>query len=161
MMLGGLLWFPNLTVPDPLYALPLSMGVAMFLGGELLMLDTMATMDETQRSQARTMMRVFAVIGPALMSTLPSGIQVYFLASSVVTIAQAKALNQPVRAGVASTTSCDVLKTQAVRTLLRLPPLVATTQEQPLPPTEGKKVVLMDGQYVPVAGQNKPGKKKK
>lgn len=157
MIVGGTLWFPNLTLPDPLYALPLSMGVAMYLGAELLLIDSMANMDETQRAQSRMMMRVFSVVGPALMSTLPSGIQVYFLASSVATIAQGKVLNMPVRWLFEC---CPVrmipdVVPQAVRTLLRLPPLGVTQSElnPPLPPTDGKNVVLMNGKYVPVLDQ--------
>lgn len=151
MITGGMLWFPNLTVPDPLYALPLSMGVAMFVGAELLLIDTMAGMDEAQKSQSRTIMRVFAALGPALMSMLPSGIQVYLLASSIATIAQGKAINQPVRA--VRVLLATRRQPQAVRTLLGLPSLdvqLTARAAPPPPPTDGKKVVLVNGKYVPV-----------
>ncbi len=102
MMTGGALWFPNLTVADPYYILPAIMAATMYVGAEAMLADSMPGADEKQKATSRIAMRVFSVIAPVLTCTLPSGLQLYFLASTVVTIAQAKLLFNPVGNHVAA-----------------------------------------------------------
>lgn len=97
MITGGALWFPDLTVADPYYLLPVTLAGAMFIGAEAMLADSMPGADEKQKATSRLAMRIFSVLAPVLTCTLPSGLQLYFLASTVVTVGQAKILFNPVR----------------------------------------------------------------
>jgi YidC/Oxa1 family membrane protein insertase len=74
------LWIHDLSVKDPLYVIPVLMGVAMFFQQKL----TPTTMDPAQAKVMQWMPVIFA----AMMLGLPSGLTLYILVSTVFGVVQ-------------------------------------------------------------------------
>lgn len=77
---GGLLWFADLTRPDPYFVLPLLSASMLVLAGEV----SARNVDPRQR----WMMRFLPVAFTALIARFPAGLFVYWVASSAVTLIQ-------------------------------------------------------------------------
>lgn len=77
---GGLLWFVDLTRPDPYFVLPLLSASMLVLAGEV----SARNVDPRQR----LMMRFLPVAFTALIARFPAGLFVYWVASSAVTLTQ-------------------------------------------------------------------------
>nr|KAJ3422825.1 Mitochondrial inner membrane protein oxa1l [Polyrhizophydium stewartii] len=84
---GGPSFFMDLTATDPTYILPVlsSIGVLM----------TMEARSQSQANTMRTVMRLLAIITIPFVATLPSGVFMYMIASSIVTLPQIYLLNVP------------------------------------------------------------------
>jgi YidC/Oxa1 family membrane protein insertase len=114
---GGLLWFVDLTRPDPYFVLPLLSASMLVLAGEV----SARNVDPRQR----WMMRSLPVAFTALIARFPAGLFVYWVASSAVTLTQNlliyrrilgkssahnpdEKLERPARGGVANSSSDEV-----------------------------------------------------
>jgi YidC/Oxa1 family membrane protein insertase len=75
------LWLPDLTAPDPIYALPLAMGALMFL--------QMAIQPQAGDNQQAKIMKVaMPIFFTVMMWVLPSGLGVYIFANIVLSLIQ-------------------------------------------------------------------------
>ncbi|KAI8895507.1 60Kd inner membrane protein-domain-containing protein [Globomyces pollinis-pini] len=84
---GGLLWFLDLTVKDPYYALPILSALFMIAGTELNKVGT--------SESARKFMRIFSIIAIPLFGWLPAGIFLSTFSSTILNIVQVWLLRQP------------------------------------------------------------------
>jgi YidC/Oxa1 family membrane protein insertase len=80
-----MLWIHDLSAPDPYYVLPVIYGVAMFIQQHL----QPQPADKTQAM----MMKVMPLALLFLYAVLPSGLVLYYLANSIITIAQQRYIN--------------------------------------------------------------------
>ena len=78
---ASFLWLPDLTDKDPYYALPIALGVLTFVQQKL----TPTTMDSAQQ---KMMMWMMPIMFTAFMLFLPSGLVLYIMMNSVLTIIQ-------------------------------------------------------------------------
>jgi membrane protein insertase Oxa1/YidC/SpoIIIJ len=89
-------WIPDLTEPDPWFALPVLAGVAMYSNVEVAMGKHSLAGPSAGRSHTGILMKdvfqSFAVLMPCFTSQLPSGIQIYVVTSFAFTIVQSAAL---------------------------------------------------------------------
>lgn len=76
-------WLPDLSATDPLYILPVLLGVSMFF----MQWISMRTMDEVQ-PQMKVMMWGMPVFMVVLFVNFPAGLNLYYLTSNVATIPQ-------------------------------------------------------------------------
>jgi YidC/Oxa1 family membrane protein insertase len=85
---GGVLWFTDLSVADPTYALPVLNALSF-----LLMIEVGAEgMDESQRGMFKNVMRGLAVIMIPLTASMPQGLFVYWAANNTLSMVQAVTL---------------------------------------------------------------------
>jgi YidC/Oxa1 family membrane protein insertase len=93
---GGALWFNDLTVPDPYYAMPLAMGASFFTMAQLGDAGQApgAALDPRQ-AQMKTMMKLSAFAMVPLTSSFPSGVFVYWISTNLTSIVQTILLRQP------------------------------------------------------------------
>lgn len=83
------LWIKDLSAQDPYYITPLLLGVAMFVQQKL---TPMTGMDKTQERIMMFMPLMFTF----MMLTLPSGLVIYMLTNSIVSIIQQQWLNRKI-----------------------------------------------------------------
>ena len=77
---GGLLWFTDLTVADPLFILPFAYVLTMMASQELAMRNTAA--------QQKQIMRIMPVAFGIFLAKFPAGLFVYWVSSNLITLAQ-------------------------------------------------------------------------
>lgn len=77
---GGILWFPDLSVQDPYYVLPILSAVTMLAASEI----TSKHIDPQQR----WLMRILPVVFTVFLLTFPAGLFMYWITSNLVTLAQ-------------------------------------------------------------------------
>ena len=77
---GGLLWFQDLSVQDPLYILPVISAVTMLAASEI----TSKNLDPQQR----WMMRLLPVVFTVFLLSFPAGLFMYWITSNLVTLVQ-------------------------------------------------------------------------
>lgn len=82
------LWIDDLSQRDPYFIMPLLLGASMFLQQKL-------TPQTTDSTQARMMMYFMPVMFTTFMLFLPSGLNLYILVSTVLTILQQKFMYKP------------------------------------------------------------------
>ncbi|CAF2036480.1 unnamed protein product [Rotaria magnacalcarata] len=102
MMFGGVLWFQDLTVPDPYYILPVFTAVTMFVTMELGIETGMRT--ASLGPIGRNALRVVPFLSLFFTVNFSSALTLYWATSNVISLAQSVILRQP-----------------AVRQALRLP----------------------------------------
>jgi YidC/Oxa1 family membrane protein insertase len=81
-----MLWIHDLSAPDPFYVLPVVYGAAMFIQQHL-------QPQPTDKVQAQ-MMKIMPLALVFLYAVLPSGLVLYYLANSIITIAQQRYINK-------------------------------------------------------------------
>ena len=81
-----MLWIHDLSAPDPFYVLPVLYGVAMFIQQHL----QPQPADKTQAM----MMKIMPLALLFLYAVLPSGLVLYYIANSILTIAQQRYINK-------------------------------------------------------------------
>ncbi len=81
------LWWTDLSAPDPYYVLPLTLGALMFLQQRL----TPTTMDA---SQAKIMMYMMPIMITVFMLFLPAGLCLYMVTSSMLGLAQQQTIHR-------------------------------------------------------------------
>jgi membrane protein insertase Oxa1/YidC/SpoIIIJ len=93
---GGVLWFTDLTEPDPWYGLPILGGLMLYYNVEVAIGKKSLGGEVTSKSNFALYMKDFfqslAVFMPCFMSQSPAGIQLYLIASFMFTYIQGKAL---------------------------------------------------------------------
>jgi YidC/Oxa1 family membrane protein insertase len=104
---GGLLWFTDLTMADPLFIMPIITGLLVMVGMRI----PLPYMAPQQRNTVKTMALVVMPISTAVGLFLPSGLTLYFLLSSMMHTLQTYLMHQ-----------------HWFRRLVGLPPLVAPEQ---------------------------------
>lgn len=77
---GGLLWFQDLSVQDPLYILPIISAVTMLAASEI----TSKSLDPQQR----WLMRLLPVVFTVFLISFPAGLFMYWITSNLVTLVQ-------------------------------------------------------------------------
>lgn len=77
---GGILWFPDLTVADPYYLLPILSAVTMFAASEITA--------KNLEPQQRWMMRILPVVFTIFLINFPAGLFMYWITSNLVTLVQ-------------------------------------------------------------------------
>jgi YidC/Oxa1 family membrane protein insertase len=77
---GGILWFQNLSIPDPYYLLPIISAVTMLAATEI----TAKNVDPQQR----WLMRLLPVGFTAFLLNFPAGLFVYWITSNLMTLGQ-------------------------------------------------------------------------
>ena len=105
---GGTLWFEDLTLQDPYYALPIMCGASMYgmvSLGDAGTSKALADADEKQKMMRNVMKGAALIMVPATY-WFPTGIFVYWISTNTIGIAQTVALRQPV-----------------IRSLVGMPPL--------------------------------------
>ena len=108
---GGALWFQDLTVPDPYYALPALCGASFY--GMITLGDPGQAQGgdmDPQQQQMKTFMKFAAVGMPLMTYWMPSGVFVYWISTNAIGVTQTIILRQP-----------------PVRALVGMPPLPTGT----------------------------------
>ena len=77
---GGLFWFTDLTVADPLFILPVAYVVTMMASQELAMRNTVA--------QQKQIMRFMPIVFGSFLARFPAGLFVYWVTSNLITFCQ-------------------------------------------------------------------------
>jgi len=77
---GGLFWFTDLTVADPLFILPVAYVVTMMASQELAMRNTAA--------QQKQLMRFMPLVFGVFLARFPAGLFVYWVTSNLITLCQ-------------------------------------------------------------------------
>lgn len=95
MVEGGTLWFHDLTVADPTYALPLISAGTFLLMIELNAADGMEGQTDKMRSRFKNIMRGVAVLIVPFTVDLPAGVFMYWTASNMVSLVQSTVLKIP------------------------------------------------------------------
>jgi YidC/Oxa1 family membrane protein insertase len=75
------LWIHDLSAPDPFFVMPLVLGVLMYLQQKM----TPTTMDS---QQAKMMLYMMPVMFTVFMLFLPSGLNLYILVNTLLSLAQ-------------------------------------------------------------------------
>ena len=92
---GGTLWFHDLTVADPTYALPIIASGSFLLMIELNAADGMQGQPEKMRSRFKNIMRGVAVLIVPFTIDLPAAVFMYWSASNLVSLVQSSLLKRP------------------------------------------------------------------
>ncbi|XP_069755450.1 cytochrome c oxidase assembly protein COX18, mitochondrial isoform X2 [Narcine bancroftii] len=93
LSVGGVLWFPDLTLPDSTWIMPLSLGLINLLIVEMFALQRI----ELSKFQKYVtyMIRGFSVLMVPIAATVPSSMALYWLTSSCVGLGQNLLLRSP------------------------------------------------------------------
>ena len=76
------LWLPDLSLKDPLYIIPLLMGVSMFL------LSWIGQRGMEQNQQMKMMVYVLPVVFTVMFASFPSGLNLYYTTSNIASLPQ-------------------------------------------------------------------------
>ena len=90
---GGILWFPDLTAPDPYYALPVLSGVT-FLAMMELNKDQMTASNPAQGQIMLNVFRVMSIGMVPFLMTFDTSMLCYWTANNTLTLAQTAFLQQ-------------------------------------------------------------------
>lgn len=91
---GGLLWFTDLTIPDPTYILPLTCGLSFLAtieAGKEQMIDSSPTSGPMMVNAFRAM----AFVAIPVMTTFPAAMLCYWVPNNFITLVQSVTLRQP------------------------------------------------------------------
>jgi len=146
MVEGGTLWFQDLTVADPTYALPIISAASFLLMIELNAADGMEGQTDKMRSRFKNIMRGVAVLIVPFTVDLPAGVFMYWTASNMVSLVQSSVLKIP---SVKRTFGIPVLQKVSMAT-------GSTTQSREKIPVSTPGTVL----YTQKPTKNKPKKSK-
>lgn len=92
---GGMLWFNDLTVADPTYALPVISAGTFLLMVELNAADGMEGQTDKMRKRFKNIMRGVAVLIVPFTLDLPAAVFMYWSASNMVSLVQSSVLKVP------------------------------------------------------------------
>ena len=95
MVDGGTLWFNDLTVADPTYALPVISAATFLLMVELNAADGMEGQTDKMRKRFKNIMRGVAVLIVPFTVDLPAAVFMYWSASNMVSLVQSSVLKVP------------------------------------------------------------------
>lgn len=93
---GGILWFTNLTDPDPWYTLPILSGLLLYCNVEMAMGKQSLSGESASQSKTAILLKdgfqSLALFIPSFMANSPSGVQIYLATTFVFTLVQSAAL---------------------------------------------------------------------
>ena len=94
---GGVLWFPDLLVPDPLHVLPFVCASTMLASFELSIADTPALTPQAQQQQKfmKNLFRGMCCVMIPITWTFPAGVVAYWATSNFFTLFQGIILRHP------------------------------------------------------------------
>ena len=93
---GGMLWFTDLTVPDPYYALPLmAAGSFLYVVEKGMEVSQTSNSSESQKKMNKNIFRIMAVGSIPVMATYPAALSMYWVTNSFFTIAFTTAVRHP------------------------------------------------------------------
>lgn len=91
---AGFLWISNISNSDPLYILPVIVGVTMFLQQKFMMPQTNSGGNEQMNQMMKTMLYVMPVMIGFMSLSFPAGLCIYWACFSVLSIIQQYFLNK-------------------------------------------------------------------
>jgi YidC/Oxa1 family membrane protein insertase len=91
---GGLLWFTDLTIPDPTYVLPLICGIS-FLATIETGKDMMIDSNPTSGPMMVNAFRAMAFVAVPVMTTFPAAMLCYWVPNNCITLVQSVVLRHP------------------------------------------------------------------
>eukprot|EP00934_Nitzschia_sp_Nitz4_P001355 Nitzschia sp. Nitz4//scaffold2_size372955//333736//338351//NITZ4_000472-RA/size372955-processed-gene-0.138-mRNA-1//-1//CDS//3329546925//1355//frame0 len=91
---GGLLWFTDLTIPDPTYILPITCGLS-FLATVEAGKDQMIDSSPETGPMMVNAFRALACVAVPVMTTFPSAMLCYWVPNNFITLVQSVALRHP------------------------------------------------------------------
>ena len=91
---GGILWFPDLTIPDPYHILPFVSAGTILLALELGFSDTGVDMQQQQKNM-KYILRGMSVIMVPIMWNFPAAVVTYWVTSNFFTLFQGIFLRNP------------------------------------------------------------------
>lgn len=91
---GGMLWFSNLSAPDPFYILPVLSSLTILASFELTRLSAGASMP-AQSPMQKQLIRGLCFVGLPFVVGMPSMLTLYFVFTNVLTAVQAVVLSRP------------------------------------------------------------------
>lgn len=150
MVEGGTLWFHDLTVADPTYALPIISAASFLLMIELNAADGMEGQTDTMRSRFKNIMRGVAVLIVPFTVNLPAGVFMYWTASNMVSLVQSSVLKIPA-----------VKKTFGIPVLQKATDALPKQQAQPVVPSSTAAAPPTFAQKPTSVSQKAPKKKSK
>jgi YidC/Oxa1 family membrane protein insertase len=132
LMEGGALWFTDLTIPDPTYALPLLASATFLLTVEAGAADGMEGQGDKMKAKMKNIMRAVAVIIVPFSGSMPASVFMYWTASNFFSLAQTLVLKIP---GVKAALGIPILKSSTPKaepgkplaTFTQKPPKAATS----------------------------------
>ncbi|KAL2078981.1 hypothetical protein ACEWY4_024725 [Coilia grayii] len=89
---GGTLWFPDLTIADPYYILPIAVTGTMFA---ILELGAESGIDNPNLKAMKTVLRIMPFVILPLTINFPTAVFTYWMTSNLFTLSQVALLNQP------------------------------------------------------------------
>lgn len=95
MTFEGLLWFPDLTAPDPFYILPVVSSSLMLLTVELGAADGMQGQTESMMKNMKLFLRVLSIVIIPFTMQFQSSILLYWIASNTFSLGQTLLLKNP------------------------------------------------------------------
>jgi YidC/Oxa1 family membrane protein insertase len=115
---GGLFWFTDLTVADPLFVLPVAYVVTMMASQELAMRNTVA--------QQKRIMRFMPPVFGFFLVRFPAGLFVYWVSSNLITLCQNYAIychapHSPLAEGDSSAALEDTTRKSQVENVAPVP----------------------------------------
>ena len=117
---GGMLWFTDLTSPDPYYALPVIASASFLLLVELGAADGMEGQPQNMQNKMKLFMRILGVAIIPFTLNMPAGVFMYWTTSNLFSLAQTstlkispirKVLGLPPRSAMAAFGNRDTLST--------------------------------------------------
>ena len=85
---GGLFWFPDLAIPDPIYALPIIAGITFLANIEIAKKNMTATANSKQASMMIFVFRGLAVMMIPIAINFPSSVLCYWITNNTITVCQ-------------------------------------------------------------------------
>jgi YidC/Oxa1 family membrane protein insertase len=137
---GGILWFSDLTSPDPYYALPVIASASFLLLVELGAADGMEGQPQNMQKKMKLFMRILGVGIVPFTLNMPAGVFMYWTTSNLFSLAQT-----------------STLKISPIRKMLGLPPrsaMAALGNKDTSNNNKGAAVVPSPGQPVKVFTAN-------
>lgn len=114
---GGVLWFPNLTEPDPWFTLPILSGVLLYTNVELAMGKQSLSGETTSKSNLSILIKdvfqSFSLFIPSFMANSPAGTQIYLCTTFIFTLLQSAALRNNAVRGLVGLPPTDAPKPEA------------------------------------------------
>ena len=98
---GFIFWLKDLSVPDPLYILPVLMGITMFFQQKLMSQKPSPNMDEKQLAQLKTqkfMMYGMPIFFVFIFRSLPAGLVLYWFTYNILSVIEQLSIRKKINA---------------------------------------------------------------
>ena len=98
---GFIFWLKDLSIPDPLYILPILMGITMFFQQKLMSQKPSTNMDEKQLAQIKTqkfMMYGMPIFFVFIFKSLPAGLVLYWFTYNILSVLEQLSIRKKTQA---------------------------------------------------------------